>query len=190
MCKPDSAYPCYGHECYDSGNYHVSCPSCPFYKTVMSEKNKNAKNLTDTEWRRRILKDIENQAYEDSTEDIIEFERTVHAGDPNPNTGVIYDLENLIAEYLENHKGSMPVDTRSGGTINEYLFVSYEDLIGNIVDFTDTTVKVRLVKRGIELRDRGFFDGATIQFCFVADPETDQVISIAKASVVFKEDQV
>lgn len=27
-------YPCDGHECYDRGNYHVSCPSCPLHHSM------------------------------------------------------------------------------------------------------------------------------------------------------------
>lgn len=25
-------YPCYGHECYDQENYHVSCTACLLHK--------------------------------------------------------------------------------------------------------------------------------------------------------------
>lgn len=27
-------YPCYGHECYDRGNYHVSCVERPLHKRI------------------------------------------------------------------------------------------------------------------------------------------------------------
>lgn len=25
-------YPCYGHECYDRGNFHIGCSACPLFK--------------------------------------------------------------------------------------------------------------------------------------------------------------
>lgn len=32
--EEDDGYPCYGHDCYDKGNYHMSCIGCPLHKTI------------------------------------------------------------------------------------------------------------------------------------------------------------
>lgn len=32
--EDDDGYPCYGHDCYDKGNYHISCTECPFHKVI------------------------------------------------------------------------------------------------------------------------------------------------------------
>lgn len=30
--EDDDGYPCYGHNCYDRGNYHTSCAGCSLHK--------------------------------------------------------------------------------------------------------------------------------------------------------------
>lgn len=39
----DDYYPCDGHDCYDRGNFHVSCSACPLYKhkNVFKKEEKN-----------------------------------------------------------------------------------------------------------------------------------------------------
>lgn len=32
--EEDDSYPRYGHDCYDQGNYHMSCTECPLHKTI------------------------------------------------------------------------------------------------------------------------------------------------------------
>lgn len=30
----DDGYPCTGKDCYDRGNYHISCGACPYHKKI------------------------------------------------------------------------------------------------------------------------------------------------------------
>lgn len=51
--ETDDGYPCYGHKCYDRGNFHVTCPACPLYKrdTTLSVEVEGVKPLGEIERR-------------------------------------------------------------------------------------------------------------------------------------------
>jgi hypothetical protein len=72
MQSSDSAYPCYSHECYESGNFHISCPRCPFYKTVISEFNRKAENHTDSDEKERILAEIVSRSTQEESSETID----------------------------------------------------------------------------------------------------------------------
>lgn len=183
--KPDSQYPCYGHDCYDRGNYHRSCPSCDFFKCVKSENERSAAEMTDAEWYRHII-DVKNQEKDVHIEhrhNVYTLNREVRRNQINPNSGIRYEnLDDVLRDHIAQF-GKIPIDTKHHLPDDILEPVELKDTMGFVVDFTDDTVDIELTSLGEQYLQRGLLDKATIQFNLIT--RRNEVLRVICARPVF-----
>ena len=116
-----------------------------------------------------------------------EFERLVPRGEVNPNTGIAYEsLENVITSHLRDI-GPIPVEIYMDGCEigGKIAAVTLNNTIGDVISCSDETVVVSLNEMGQSYQQKGLYDRAKIQFCFLGDMKQDNVVKIIKASLVY-----
>lgn len=113
----------------------------------------------------------------------ITLARCVAAGEPNPNTGIIYaDLEEKIKEALETSKGTFPIVLTVEEPFNGA--VKMTDVIGYVTEVTHDKVRCSLTLLGKEMLMRGDLASKFVQFVYVvSDVNNGEVIRVIKAAL-------
>lgn len=169
--NPDSSYPCYGHDCYDRGNYHRSCPMCDFFKCVKSEHERTAAGMTDAEWYHHIVEEMKEigDTHVVHKHNVYTLNREVRRYQKNPNSGVIYyNLDDVLRDHIATF-GQVPIDVNSRPDVEFSGPIELKDTLGFVVDFTDDTVDIELTALGEQFRSRGLLEYATVQFYLLTD---------------------
>lgn len=181
--KSDSSYPCYGHDCYDRGNYHRSCPMCDFFKCVKSENERSAAGMTDAEWYRHIIGEMKEvgDVHVAHKHNVYTLNREVRRYQKNPNTGIIYqNLDEVLRDHLAQY-GRIAIEVNARPHAEFSKPIDLNDTIGFVIGFTDDTVDIELTALGEHFRDRGLLEHCTIQFYLLTEGDEVKRILGAKA---------
>lgn len=173
MCKPDKAFPCYDHECYESGNFHRSCTACPYFKTVKSEFNRESKNMSDTDWKAEIRNNLTNK---NTSGTAVTFKRLIPS---HPN--LTHKVKNNLNEAINNHiktLGSIPVVD----SFDDNLYADLHRIVGYMESITEETASVNLSDYGKKLLEKIPTEDIWIGFQFILD--NDEVKHIIKAAFI------
>lgn len=113
----------------------------------------------------------------------ITLARCVAAGEPNPNTGIIYaNLEEKINEALERSEGSLLIAINVDKPFDDAVKVA--DIVGYVTEVTRDKVKCRLTLLGKEMLMRGDLASKFIQFVYiVSDANNGEVVRVIKAAL-------
>lgn len=172
MRKPDKAFPCYDHECYESGNYHRSCTACPYFKTVKSEFDRESKNMSDADWKDEIRNNLTNKNLSGT---VITFKRLIPSH-PNLTSTVKNNLNEAINEHIKT-LGSIPVVDSS----DDNFYVDIHRVVGYVESITEETASVNLSDYGKRLLEKIPIDDIMIGFQFILD--NDEIKHIIKAAL-------
>jgi len=86
---------------------------------------------------------------------MLDMNRTVPSGEPNPITNLIYtNLDEKIREAIRTYNGMLPI----------VLMPGTMDIIGYVTSIDDKTAHCKLADDGISLLKKGLLEGKTIQF--------------------------
>lgn len=173
MCKPDKAFPCYDHECYESGNFHRSCTACPYFKTVKSEFNRESKNMSDADWKDEIRNNLTNKNLSGT---IVTFKRLIPSY-PNLTPKVKNNLNEAINNHIKT-LGSIPVVD----SFDDNLYADFHRIVGYVESITEETASVNLSDYGMKLLEKIPTEDIWIGFQFILD--NDEVKHIIKAAFI------
>ncbi|MCM1235095.1 MAG: hypothetical protein NC489_33770 [Ruminococcus flavefaciens] len=120
---------------------------------------------------------------------VLDMPRVVPAGQPNPNTKVVYDnLQEKIDDAIKRNDGKLPITITAGDSTSDLTGgvsdIKIEDIVGYITRVEDTTAHCELNLSGTELLMHGQLVDKGVQFCYlVADTHTNQVDRVLKAAL-------